>query len=301
MQAMVRMLRHRDKKLAVFQGGLEREAASLDAVLPKKDQRPMSFAPKSGYQRLDAEQTTVLVDTGSEMSGVHSLKSHPAPLAFEMSHGSDRLIVNCGPNLVHGADWKLAARGLSAHSTLSFDQNVKDPFLRSSHAARRLGSRLKADDWHVTARRVEDKTGIWLEASHGIFLDTHGVRHNRRLFMDARGEDLRGEDLLLADMSHEAAEGAPFHLRFHLHPDVTASLQSGGDAVLLLTPSGHGWQFRTGKDSPTQLRLGESVYMGRHGVPQRSQQLAIRGQLGHTDTLIRWALRYAGRRGKRRP
>jgi uncharacterized heparinase superfamily protein len=86
-----------------------------------------------------------------------------------------------------------------------------------------------------------------------------------------------------------------------LHPDVTASLQSGGDAVLLLTPSGHGWQFRTGKDSPTQLRLGESVYMGRHGVPQRSQQLAIRGQLGHTDTLIRWALRYAGRRGKRRP
>ena len=111
-QAMVRMLRHKDKKLAVFQGGIEREVASLDAVLPKKDQAPMSFAPKSGYQRLDAEQTTILVDTGGEMSGAHSVKSHPAPLAFEMSHGTDRLIVNCGPNLVHGADWKLAARGL---------------------------------------------------------------------------------------------------------------------------------------------------------------------------------------------
>lgn len=300
MQAMVRMLRHRDKRLAVFQGGIECDVPSLEAVLPKKDQTPMSFAPKSGYQRLDAEQTTVLVDTGGEMSGPHSLKSHPAPLAFEMSHGSDRLIVNCGPNLVHGADWKLAARGLSAHSTLSFDQGIKDPFLRSGHAARRLGPRLKADDWQVTARRVEDKTGIWFEASHGIFLETHGVRHNRRLFIDARGEDFRGEDLLLADMNHDAAEGAPFHLRFHLHPEVTASLQSGGDAVLLLTPSGHGWQFRTGNDSSTQLRLEESVYMGHNGVPQRSQQLAIRGQLGHTDTLIRWALRYAGRRGKRR-
>ena len=300
MQAMVRMLRHRDKKLAVFQGGLEREAASLDAVLPKKDQTPMSFAPKSGYQRLDAEQTTVLMDTGSEISGAHSLKSHPAPLAFEMSYGTDRLIVNCGPNLVHSAEWKLAARGLSAHSTLSFDQDVKDPFLRSGHAARRLGPRLKPDDWHVTARRVEDKSGIWLEASHGIFLETHGVRHNRRLFVDARGEDLRGEDLLMADMTHEAMQGAPFHLRFHLHPNVTASLQSGGDAVLLLTPSGHGWQFRTGNDSPTQLHLTESVYMGANGVPQRSQQLAIRGQLGHTDTRIRWALRYAGRSGKRR-
>ena len=300
MQAMVQMLRHKDKKLAVFQGGLERDGPSIDAVLPKKSQPPMSFAPKSGYQRLDAEQTTVLMDTGSEISGAHSLKSHPAPLAFEMSYGTDRLIVNCGPNLVHSAEWKLAARGLSAHSTLSFDQDVKDPFLRNGHAARRLGPRLKPDDWHVTARRVEDKSGIWLEASHGIFLETHGVRHNRRLFVDARGEDLRGEDLLMADMTHEARQGAPFHLRFHLHPNVTASLQSGGDAVLLLTPSGHGWQFRTGNDSPTQLHLTESVYMGANGVPQRSQQLAIRGQLGHTDTRIRWALRYAGRSGKRR-
>ena len=109
-----------------------------------------------------------------------------------MSHGGDRLIVNCGPNLVHGADWRLAARGLAAHSTLAFDADVTDPFLRHGLAAKRLGPRVKGEAWQVTGRRVEDKSGIWLETSHAIFLETHGVRHNRRFFIDAAGEDIRG-------------------------------------------------------------------------------------------------------------
>ena len=299
MQAMLAMLRHGDGRLAVFNGGLEGELAAIAAVLGKNTGGTMSFSQKSGYQRLVAGEACLLVDIGNAPPGSHSVGAHAAPLAFEMSYGSDRLFVNCGPNLVHGADWQLAARGLSAHSTLAFDNNVADPFLRHGVAARHLGPRLKNQDWKVNCRRVEDKTGIWLETSHAIFLDTHGVRHNRRFFVDAAGEDIRGEDLLLADMNHVAHEGAPFHLRFHLHPHVRASLQSGGDAVLLLTASGHGWQFRLGSEATTAMRIEESVYMGRNGIPQRSQQLAVSGQLGHNDTLIRWALRYAGRSGRR--
>jgi len=299
MQAMLAMLRHGDGRLAVFNGGLEGELAAITAVLGKRPGQPMSFAQKSGYQRLAAGDSCLLVDIGNAPPGSHSRAAHAAPLAFEMSYGGDRLFVNCGPNLVHDADWQLAARGLSAHSTLAFDNSVIDPFLRHGLAAQHLGPRLKNQDWKVSCRRVEDKSGIWLETSHAIFLETHGVRHNRRFFVDATGEDIRGEDLLLADMNHVARDGAPFHLRFHLHPQVRASLQSGGDAVLLLTASGHGWQFRLGSDATTAIRIEESVYMGRNGIPQRSQQLAVSGQLGHNDTLIRWALRYAGRSGRR--
>ncbi|MGC6534772.1 MAG: heparinase II/III family protein [Parvibaculales bacterium] len=299
-QGMIAMLRHQDGKLAVFHGGLESDTAQIEAILPKKPPTPMSFAQKSGYQRLSAGQSCLLVDIGNGLTGPHSVSAHAAPLAFEMSHGSDRLIVNCGPNLVHGADWRIASRGLSAHSSLAFASDITDPFMRQGAAARRLGPRLKPDDWHLTSRRAEDKSGIWLETSHGIFLDTHGVRHNRRFFIDARGEDIRGEDLLLADMTHRPREGAAFHLRFHLHPDVTATVQSGGDAVLLMSPSGHGWQFRFGLDEHYTMQLEDSVYMGQNGVPQRAQQIALRGQLAHSDTLIRWALRYAGKSNKRR-
>ena len=299
MQTLLSMLRHKDGRLGVFHGGLESDAAALDAVVGKSD-KPISFAQKSGYQRLDAGDSCVLVDVGDAPRGAHSIAAHAAPLAFEMSHGGDRLIVNCGPNLVHGADWRLAARGLAAHSTLAFDADVTDPFLRHGLAAKRLGPRVKGEAWQVTGRRVEDKSGIWLETSHAIFLETHGVRHNRRFFIDAAGEDIRGEDLLLADMNHRPREGAAFHLRFHLHPHVKASLQSGGDAVLLLTPSGHGWQFRLASEATAALRIEESVYMGQSGIPQRCQQMAVQGRLAHGDTLMRWALRYAGRQNVRR-
>ena len=299
MQTLLSMLRHKDGRLGVFHGGLESDAAALDAVVGKSG-KPISFAQKSGYQRLDAGDSCVLVDVGDAPRGAHSIAAHAAPLAFEMSHGGDRLIVNCGPNLVHGADWRLAARGLAAHSTLAFDADVTDPFLRHGLAAKRLGPRVKGEGWQVTGRRVEDKSGIWLETSHAIFLETHGVRHNRRFFIDAAGEDIRGEDLLLADMNHRPREGAAFHLRFHLHPHVKASLQSGGDAVLLLTPSGHGWQFRLASEATAALRIEESVYMGQSGIPQRCQQMAVQGRLAHGDTLMRWALRYAGRQNVRR-
>ena len=160
--------------------------------------------------------------------------------------------------------------------------------MRHGVTARRLGARLTAEDWQVTSRRAEDKSGIWLETSHAIFLDTHGVRHNRRFFVDARGEDVRGEDLLLADMNHKAREGAGFHLRFHLHPDVAANMQASGDSVLLMTRAGHGWQFHFGLDG-LFMQIEESVYMGRTGVPQRAAAnlpcAASCGTYRHADTL----------------
>ena len=302
MQSMLALMRLTNGELAVFHGGLSATKPAIDAVLPRrKAADKMSFAQKSGYQRLEVGQSCLLIDTGDPPSGHASRTAHAAPLAFEMSYAGDKFITNCGPNLVHGEDWQLAARGLPAHTTLAFERDVIDPFLRHGFAARQLGARLKPLEWLVHNRRVEDKTGIWLEMSHAGFVASHGVRHNRRFFIDALGEDIRGEDLLLADMNHVAREGARFHLRFHLHPDIRASGQSGGNNVLLVGRSGHGFQFRmAGPAESTQLQIEESVYMGRDGIPQRAQQLAIYGVLGHTDTLIQWALRYAGKSQKPR-
>ena len=302
MQSMLSLMRLSNGELACFHGGLSTSTASVDAVLPRRHTAgKMSFAQKSGYQRLEAGQSCLLIDTGNPPAGSASRVAHAAPLAFEMSYAGDKFITNCGPNLVHGEDWQLAARGLPAHTTLAFERDVINPFLRHGFAARQLGARLKPLDWQVHNRRVEDKTGTWLEMSHAGFVASHGVRHNRRFFIDALGEDIRGEDLLLADMTHVAREGARFHLRFHLHPDIRATEQTGGNNVLLLGRSGHGFQFRmAGPPGSTHLRIEESVYMGRDGIPQRSQQLAIYGVLGHTDTLIQWALRYAGKSQKPR-
>lgn len=301
MRHLLGLFRHGDGRLACFHGGLELSETELQPLLTGMTTTAIpTFAQRSGYQRIATGKSTLVVDTGDGPAGVDGVRAHAAPLSFEMSSGPDRLIVNCGPNRVHGPDWQLAARSIAAHSTLAFAGNMHDPFLRHGARARRLGPRLLLSDWQSHCRRMEDKSGIWLDMGHGLFIDSHGVRHNRRLFVDTDGEDIRGEELLMPAIDQQPARGAPFHLRFHLHPDVTASLQGGGNAVLLLTPAGHGWQFRTHLSEQTTLNIEESVYMGRRGIPQRSQQIVIRSQLLPGNTVIRWGLRYAGRTVRRR-
>ena len=93
---------------------------------------------------------------------------------------------------------------------------------------------------------------------------------------------------------------ARFHLRFHLHPQVSATLQSGGSSVLLVSHGGHGWQFRFAPQADQILKIEESVFMGHEGIPQRCQQIAIAGTLQPKDTQMKWAMRYVGRIGRRR-
>ena len=72
------------------------------------------------------------------------------------------------------------------------------------------------------------------------------------------------------------------------------------EGFLLVTPGGHGWQFRAAGEAPIDIGLEDSVYMGRYGRPQRSRQITISASLGKADTLVRWALRYSGRMSRRR-
>lgn len=108
--------------------------------------------------------------------------------------------------------------------------------------------------------------------------------HRRRLYLAAAGDDLRGEDRI------ERSDGAPrvpFALRFHLHPEVQASLLQTGDAALLRLPRGGGWRFRSSGGS---LGIEESVYWGEERS-RRSQQLVVSGSAGPGSTLVKWALR----------
>jgi uncharacterized heparinase superfamily protein len=87
----------------------------------------------------------------------------------------------------------------------------------------------------------------------------------------------------------------PFHIRFHLHPAVSASITQGGRAVLLRLSHRHGWLFHLNPadlaaadlaaadlavdDLDAELILEESVYM-EAGRPVRCQQIVITGRFG---------------------
>jgi len=264
MGPMLRALRHGDGALALFDGGFEESAEAVDLTLARADARgkALANAPHTGFQRLAGRKTTVLVDAG--VGGAHA-----GCLSFELSAGRRRLVVNCGSGRFRGGGWAEAARASAAHSTLIVDDTSSQPT-------------------SVAVERQEDETGAaWLDLSHDGYLAALGLRHRRRLYLDASGADLRGEDALEGEGLTRNA-GRRFALRFHLHPDVQASLVQGGGHVLLKASSGAGWRFRA---SGGEVGLEESVYLGRPDEIRRSRQIVVTGPLAPDLAPVKWAFR----------
>jgi uncharacterized heparinase superfamily protein len=260
MAPMLRFFRHGDGGLALFNGATDEEPETIDRVLEfaDADGQPLTGAPHSGFQRLAARRSLLLVDTGSG-------SAHAGALSFEFSHAKERLVVNCGAG--SSVEWRGAAAHTAAHSTLALaDTSSVEP-----------GRSLP-----IAVERTEEDGNLWLDLAHEGYLDGFGLTHRRRLWLAASGEDLRGEDRLLARPGATPAPAA-FAVRFHLHPDVRASLVQAGVAVLLQTGAGVGFRFRT---SGGRLALEDSVYLGH----RRSQQVVIHGTAEGAETVVKWAL-----------
>ena len=274
MGPMLAFFRHGDGLLALFQGGTEQDRAIVTetlAALPGKV-RPRSAAPQGHYERLHAGPSLVLLDVGAPPPDPYAGNAHAGTLAFEFSIGRERLIVNCGHR--NAGNWYDASRATAAHSTLTLADTNSAGLRRGG-----IGGRPR----RVTAHRQEDDEGnLWLDAEHDGYIKRFGMVHRRRVYLAAGGTMLRGEDSL--EGPGVEGGGPAFELRFHLHPDVQASLVA--DGALLRLPGGIGWRFRAAGGA---LGLTESVYLGRPGEMRRAEQLVVAGVGAQNGAMIKWA------------
>ena len=283
MAPIVRFFRHGDGGFALFNDSNEGEPAAIDHVLAASDAKgkPPNAAPHVGFHRLTAGRTLVLVDAGAPAA--IDRHAHAGTLSFEMSVGKERLVVNCGAALADPSEWRRVQRATAAHSTLSLADTNSSEILDGA-AGRWLGRRPRL----VETQRDEDNGAVWLTMSHDGYVPLFGLTHQRRLFLDSEGEDLRGEDRLLAKSLRDQLPR--FAIRFHLHPRVQVALNQQAGALLRL-PSGQGWRFRSAGGA---LELADSIYLGRSGEMRRAQQLVLRGECQGTETIVKWALQREG-------
>ena len=87
----------------------------LATMLAYDDTRgvPMSHMPHTGFQRLDAGATIVIVDAGAPPPPNVSQEAHAGCLSFELSSGQNRIVTNCGmpaPAATTGAPSRAARR-----------------------------------------------------------------------------------------------------------------------------------------------------------------------------------------------
>jgi uncharacterized heparinase superfamily protein len=216
----------------------------------------------------------VIVDCGAPPPPGLDRLSHAGTLSMELSIGRERMIVNCGGFPAGSTQWRDAARATAAHSTLVI-ADVNSSELKPDGLGRRPAT--------VESQRQEANGAHWLEASHDGWKKLFGAVHRRRLYLAESGDDIRGEDAI------EAPTSQPFTLRFHLHPEVNASLQQDGEAVLLRLRSGGGWRLRA---DGARMTLEESIYLG--GLePRRSEQVVLTGYADGPQQ-VKWAISKVG-------
>jgi uncharacterized heparinase superfamily protein len=279
---MVRFFRHGDGGLSLFNGSWEGERSLMDLVLARSGSTEVAptMALASGFQRMGAGTSLVIVDAGSPPGRGMDGTAHAGTLSFEMSAAHERLVVNCGIYPGAPREWRHFMRFTAAHSTAVVDDTNSTEITDHGSLEYRAGN--------VLVDRADDQGSQWLDMSHDGYRSLYGIIHRRRLWLSADGGDLRGEDMFGGpDGRPVTVPDRRFIVRFHLHPTVKATLAQSGQAVLMRLPSGRGWRLRA---TGAGIGLAESIYLGEDGRQRRTEQIVLVGQVPAEGVAVKWAL-----------
>jgi len=290
MMPMLRFFRHADGTFMLFNGMGPTSPDLLATVLAYDDARgtPVANAPHSGYQRLEAGPSTLLMDTGSPPPLEVSADGHAGCLAFEFSSRLQRIIVNCGMPAAGRESWRQVARATAAHSTVTFNDSSSCQFLDSPAIRRMFGVPIVHGPRHVMVSRDHEGRGMVLRATHDGYAERFGIVHERFVALSGDGNRLDGEDVFLPAAGTALPQDAEdyFAVRFHLHPGVRASRLTDGHGAVLLLPNRDVWNLDTHEDV---VAVEESVYLAGQDGPRRTTQIVIYGQARGSQR-VHWTL-----------
>jgi len=277
-----------DGALSSWQGCGPEEPARLTALVEGCGlrARPLRQPRGWGYHRMTALGTILVVDAAPPPPQKMARLGSASTLSFEMSDGSQRLVVNCGgpgpvptelsDELVHGL------RTTAAHSTLV----LADTNSTNIQPDGSLGKGVE----DVAISRSEDNDSSRLEASHDGYVRSFGLVHKRSIMVGNDGKEIRGSDQLVPRGRRRIRESAPYALRFHLAPGVEATITADGMGAILRSNGAPPWNFRC---RGANLGMEESLWIDGRGQPHASTQLVIVGEVSALGGEIGWQFRRA--------
>jgi uncharacterized heparinase superfamily protein len=285
---MLRMMRHTDGSLALFNGTGATPADSVAAVLAHDDMmaQPTENAPHTGYQRLAAGPSVLLMDTGPPPQPPRADRAHLAPLAIEFSSGASRLIVGCGTPLWPRPGIARLARLTAAHSTLVIADESAGALARVPLSPG-LGEQVIRGARHVTAERSAEGGAVAVTASHDGYRAAYGLLHRRQVTLSGDGLTLAGLDELVAASVGRASAEHPYALRFHLHPAAGAVARQDRRAAFITLPNREIWQFEAGG---SLLAIEDSIFFATSGAPRATSQIVVYGHASR-EPAVAWSLR----------
>jgi uncharacterized heparinase superfamily protein len=246
--------------------------------------RPLRNARGWGYQRLSALGTILILDAAPPPPQKITAQGCASTLAFELSDGAQRLVVNCGgpgsqPTEM-ARELVQALRTTAAHTTLVLADTNSTNILADGS----LGKGVE----DVAIDHTEDNDSSRLEASHDGYLRSFGLIHKRSVMLGNDGKELRGAEQLIAKGRKKIRESVGYAVRFHLAPGVEATATADGMGAILRSKGAPPWNFRC---RGGMLTTEESLWIDARGQPQPTTQLVIVGEISALGGEIGWQFR----------
>lgn len=282
-------LLHADGGMGCWQGSGATSAAHVEAIVAASGvrTRPLKQARDWGYQRLVANKAVLLADAAPPPIARVTEAGCASTLAFELSDGDERIVVNCGGAALTGAtipaDLARGLRTTAAHSTLTLGDSNSTAILP--------GGALGKGVTEVELDRRETPQGSRLEMSHDGYARRHGLIHRRLLILSPNGRELRGEDMLLPAPRTRRKGDKGFTMRFHLGRNISASLTADKLGALLRINGGPLWQFRTSEGT---LEIEQSLWVDGDGRPHPTEQLVVTGTAPAGGVSVGWIFKHIG-------
>ena len=288
-------LRHGDGGLGSWQGAGATTANALARLIGATGvrARPARDTRHWGYQAVSAGKTILQFDAAPPPRPRDARFGCASTLAFELSHGPSRIIVNCGGAEISGgatpARIEQGLRASAAHSTLVLDDANSTAVLINGQ----MGKGVEAMD--VSRAVTGPRAATRLEASHDGYSSRYALVHRRILMLSADGTELRGEDVLEPSGKRGKRGKVGFAIRFHLGAGVEVGLSEDKRGAGLALPDGSYWQMRLGGDiADGELAIEESLWVDGNGRPQGTSQLVIEGLASRGGGRFPWLLKRMG-------
>ncbi|WP_017664475.1 heparinase II/III family protein [Porphyrobacter sp. AAP82] len=298
-------LRHGDGALGSWQGQGAIPADRVNAVIEASGvrTRPLASAAGWGYSRIKAGETLLQFDTAPPPRAKHARTGCASTLAFELSDGPQRIIVNCGGAALAGG--QVPARiGQGLRATAAFSSLVLDNANSTAvllHGQLGKGVETVEFDRRQIARpgpSSNRREATRIEAAHNGYAGRFGLTHQRILTLSGDGTELAGEDILVPASKNGKRGKIGFAIRFHLGRGVEVQLSPDKRGASLLLPDGRLWQFRLGGDrgeaGEITLHAEDSLWVDGEGRPHATEQLVIEGLAQRSGGQFSWRFKKTG-------
>lgn len=272
-QRMLRMLRHPDGTLVRFQGTRSIMALETDLIATilffDTERGPLPIlAQQTGYARLEAPNSVLLIDCGGAPPLEASRQAHASTLAFEWSYDATKIITNA-PEIGYTVDADLLdQRRTPAHSTLCVGGVSSSSFIEA-----RADSPLVASGLAVATEKSADAPTRGFRARHTGYRQKFGIDHARALSLSDNGRMVEGHDQLLHPSGAVASSNRnPFTLAFQLQPG--ARVRSEGDRRIRIMMRHHTIMFEV--ESGT-AKIVDPTDRPTYRGPSRARRIVVDG------------------------